>query len=168
MYWRVSRLACSTASASAISPLRCRISHGTPCAFIAGRLGSSLRAASARTSSSAPAAIMASKRASMRRRSSSRSGIRKTFAARARSTRRRLILLVPVEQRTAGRQHDFERAGDAGAIAGLQARRRGGIARGELGVQRGDAFAGQPRAHPSRISAGIGGTAASPRVSALK
>ena len=70
--------ACSTASASVTSPLRWRISQGTPCAFIAGRLGSSLRAASARTSSSAPAVIMASTghRSGAR---PSRSGIRKTL-----------------------------------------------------------------------------------------
>ena len=36
-------------------PARCRISAGTPCAFIAGSSGSSCRAASAATSSSAPA-----------------------------------------------------------------------------------------------------------------
>ena len=53
-------------SARAISPRRWRISDGTPCAFIAGRIGSSPRAASAFTSSSAPCCSIAAKRRSMR------------------------------------------------------------------------------------------------------
>ena len=44
----------------------CRISAGTPWAFIAGSSGSSCRAASAATSSSAPPASIASNRASIR------------------------------------------------------------------------------------------------------
>ena len=54
---------------------------------------------------------------------------------------RRFILLVPIEQRAAGRQHHFERAGDAGAVVRAQSRGCGGIARNKLGMERGGALA---------------------------
>ena len=139
--------ASAAACVSVISPLRWRMSHGTPCAFMAGNSGSRRRAASARTSSSAPAAIMASKRASMRRKSSSRSGMRKIFAARETSRIAGVLVVLPFLERTAGRQHHFERARDARAVAGRQPRRRRGIAPAKLRVKRGGAVASEPRAH---------------------
>ena len=69
------------------------------------------------------------------------------MAARAGVEARRPVFRVPLQQRTAGRQHHFERAGDAGAIAGHQARRRDRVAPFQFGMQRGDAFAGEPRPH---------------------
>ena len=74
---------------------------------------------------------------------------------------------MPVGQRAPGRLQHLERARDAGAVARLQ-RSADRIAPRQFGMQRLDALALQPRAHAARISAGIGGTADSPRVSALK
>ena len=58
-YWRCQIAAPPRRLPAAISPAQMADSSGTPCAFIAGRRGSSPSASSARTSSSAPAASMA-------------------------------------------------------------------------------------------------------------
>ena len=60
---------------------------------------------------------------------------------------RRLVFLVPIQNRAAGCQHHFERAGDARTVARHQPRRCRRIARGQFRMQRGNAFAGKPRAH---------------------
>ncbi len=65
----------AAASSSEISPLRWRRSQGTPCAFVAGKVGSSLRSSSNRTSSSAPAFNIVSNRVSIRRTNSLRSHV---------------------------------------------------------------------------------------------
>ena len=75
---------------------------------------------------------------------------------------------MPVGQRTAGRLDHFQRAGDAGAVARFQAFGAGGIAPRQFRMQRLDAVALQPRAHAFAYRGGNGGTADSPRVSALK
>ena len=63
----------------------------------------------------------------------------------------------------------FQRTGNAGAVARLQAFGGSRIAPRKFGMQRLDAVAFEPRPHGSRGSRpGIGGTADSPRVSALK
>ena len=87
----------------------------------------------------------------------------------SRIERGRHAVAMPVGQRTAGRQDDFERAGDAGAVAGHQPARGDRIALGELGIERSDAVDSEPPSRTAaRTSGGIGGTADSPRVSALK
>ena len=54
---------------------------------------------------------------------------------------------MPVGQRTPGGLDHFERAGDAGAIARLQAFRAGRIAPRQFGMQRLDAILFEPGAH---------------------
>jgi len=62
------------------------MSQGTPCAFIAGSVGSRSRAASVLTSANAPASIIVANLFSMRRTSSLRSHVMKTFVARPASS----------------------------------------------------------------------------------
>src|SRR5229473_2359827 len=64
---------------------------------------------------------------------------------RNRGIERRLhALSVPIGERTAGRQNDLERAGDASAIPRHQAVRGRGVARAELGIERSGALALEP------------------------
>ena len=96
-------------------------------------------------------------------------GREKHRAELARRQQRRQSVAMPVGQRTPGRLDHFQRARDAAAVARLQA--LGGM----TGSRRANSAcsASTPsrssRARTaSRISGGIGGTADSPRVSALK
>ena len=87
---------------------------------------------------------------------------------RGRIDQRRQAVPVPVGERASGRQHDLEGAGDAHAVVRLEPRGRGRIVACEFPMKRGRPLGRKPVAHRARISAGTGGTAARPAVSALK
>src|SRR5262249_14647307 len=67
--------------------------------------------------------------------------IEEDFDRGVRIERRLHALPVPVCERTAGRQNDLERAGDAGAIPRHQTARARAVAIAELGLERGDGLA---------------------------
>ena len=124
------------------------MSHGTPCAFIAGRVGIEMARSErahlvqgARRHHGVEAGVDATQqRVAI--------GHEKDFCGKRRIDARRHVRFVPLQNRASGRQDHFKRASDAGAVTGHQPRRGGGIAPRQFGMQCLDAVAGEPTRAP--------------------
>jgi hypothetical protein len=158
----------AAAATSVISPLRCRISHGTPCAFIAGSSGSSRARPARDLLQRARAQHRVEARIDPRielvaiGREKQRAELSRHRSSGGRPSRCQSVSERPVASTTSSaramrvRSRGFSRSDRAGS---RRAARHAAPRRRRVPAA---------RARPSRISGGIGGTADSPRVSALK
>ncbi len=167
-YRRVSPCPGVIASSRSISPRRWAMRPGTPCARMAGSMGSRFRVASKRTSSSAPVSIMARKRRSMRCLSSSRSGDRNSLITRwsARGPGRRApwndargrpVAATISSARWTRRRSDGRRREAVSGSRSVRSLCKAGVSRPSLS-----------RRTCSRTSSGTAGMSDRPSVSALK